>query len=173
LVSTSQWVRCSNNILLRWETAGDAGSGIGVGGQAARAAGSPIGIADRRLSYVHRSPLTGLWRKSGKMSWNLRYGQGVLATQNSPARWKASRRKEQLSGDVYHPWWALHNAAGPTLPSRSQRLRVPSSASQSRTWSAVASMPHIPGSHYKGGNLSPSLCPQILPQLSRNRQSLA
>ena len=38
------------------------------------------------------------------------------------------------------------------------RLRVPSSASQSRTMSAVAVQPLIPGSHEKGSSLSPSFC---------------
>ncbi len=75
-----------------------------------------------------------------------------------------------MSGDVSHPWQALHNAAGPTLRSRSHRLRVPSSASQSRMMSAVASKPQIPGSHYKGGSLSPSVCPRSYP-IRQIRQS--
>ena len=33
MVSTLQWVRCSNSIALRWETSGDAALGTGVTGK--------------------------------------------------------------------------------------------------------------------------------------------
>ena len=75
-----------------------------------------------------------------------------------------------MSEDVHHPWQALHDAAGPTVRSRSQQLRVPSSASPARTLSAVASKPPIPGSHYQGSRCLPRLA-MILSHPSNSPES--
>lgn len=108
------------------------------------------------LTVVCGTTLLYSGENMGKVRRNSGSGQRFLATRNQPARQKVSRLQHPWSGDLHRQWPALHVAAVPTIRSRSERLRMPSYASQSWIVSTVARTPRVPGCHHQGAGASPS-----------------